>query len=96
MSAILALTKLWSSKLTLGWFWSQVKIALQNSNSPVSQRGPASAFSVLVPLLQVPNLRNALVTEAVIADLAGFLACCTATGAETACPEPQAEFQVRI
>ena len=82
------------SRLTPGRLWSQVKIALQSGKPPVSQRGPGSAFPVLVPLLQAPTLRNALVTEALIEDLAGFLACCTALGAETSSPAPQSEFQV--
>jgi hypothetical protein len=72
----------------------QVKAALQTGVPPLCQRGPASAFSVVVPLLESPVLRNALVTKSLILDLAEFVACLTARGSETAQPGPLSDFQV--
>lgn len=76
------------------WCVLQVKAALQTGVPPLSQRGPASAFSVVVPLLESPVLRNALIKESLILDLAEFVACLTARGSETAQPGPLSEFQV--
>lgn len=72
----------------------QVKAALQSRVPPLSQRGPASAFPILVPLLEAPCLRSALVTEGLIADLADFVTCLTARGAEATQAGPLSDFQV--